>query len=591
MPRVEWSLRSGEDVEAVVAMLLCRQNPETLRLRPGQGDGGIDLFLAGPDGAGAERAVYQVKKFAQKLTSSQKRHIRRSFDRVLKTSADEGWKITAWYLVCPLLPTPSDFAWFQTMTSEAGFNCHWHGLDHLNNLASRFPDVIDYYLRDGRDRLTAALEPLAAIIARRDRLDPGQPLTVIDLQTDLAAIHQAINAHDPHYRYSIEMSHLPPDEPPAAAPGLVVISAMMVESSWLIIKIFARARESLNERPIPIELRFNVPEDRLDLRDRLTRFIDYGALLELPAGTVDATFDLPGGLGGTYQGGSVRIGGVTTMQGSGSDIADDEEIRVGVLAGEDDVLAEVLFTRRELTDGAAGRRTVWRDPSDTVTLELLQQGTRLVSIDMKDNFQVNGRRPGDLAATLQLCACMHAPHQLYLAPGYGPRTITPIAAIKGEPDREITAMARTANALNIVQPHLPHRLLMPAGLTADQARRLDWAARLLEGQPIRGTWPTSEITVNLHDGEPRLSLDQTYHFCLIRDLDVELSDRSVHACQYAGVLDGVVEAIDDHKVRIRLLDTRTTIFRFTGDNITDGTVLSRALTHPAHAQSTPEEAA
>ena len=79
MARVEWTRQSGDDVEAVVAMLLCNQYPNAVRVRPSQGDGGIDVFVPGPAGFGAERAVYQVKKYSENLTSSQNRKIKRSY--------------------------------------------------------------------------------------------------------------------------------------------------------------------------------------------------------------------------------------------------------------------------------------------------------------------------------------------------------------------------------------------------------------------------------------------------------------------------------------------------------------------------------
>ena len=40
MARVEWTRQSGEDVEAVVATMLCTQYPNAHRVQPSQGDGG-----------------------------------------------------------------------------------------------------------------------------------------------------------------------------------------------------------------------------------------------------------------------------------------------------------------------------------------------------------------------------------------------------------------------------------------------------------------------------------------------------------------------------------------------------------------------
>ena len=88
--RVEWTLLSGEDAERLLAMLLCSQMPNATHLRPGQGDGGVDVFDPGPQGLDVERDVYQVKRFTGALTSSHKRQIKRSFARVQATSAVEG---------------------------------------------------------------------------------------------------------------------------------------------------------------------------------------------------------------------------------------------------------------------------------------------------------------------------------------------------------------------------------------------------------------------------------------------------------------------------------------------------------------------
>ena len=61
---VEWTLLSGEDAEMLLAMLLCSQMPNAKHLRPGQGDGGADVFDPGPEGLNVGRDVYQVKRLS-----------------------------------------------------------------------------------------------------------------------------------------------------------------------------------------------------------------------------------------------------------------------------------------------------------------------------------------------------------------------------------------------------------------------------------------------------------------------------------------------------------------------------------------------
>jgi len=80
--RVEWTRTEPGDIEQVVSMLLCRENPSAVRVRPSRGDGGIDVLAPARNGTGV--AVYQVKSFSSNLTAGQKAQVERSFRRVLR---------------------------------------------------------------------------------------------------------------------------------------------------------------------------------------------------------------------------------------------------------------------------------------------------------------------------------------------------------------------------------------------------------------------------------------------------------------------------------------------------------------------------
>lgn len=155
MARVEWTGQSGEDVETVIAVMLCRRFPAGVRPQPSRGDGGIDFLVPGSDGA----AIWQIKKFAENLTDKQKNQIKRSFDTLVKYSVEQSIRVTEWNLVNPRNPTNEQRAWLMgEVTAGAGFPRFWHGLDYVDGLAAEFPDVIDYYLRDGKDRLEAKIK-------------------------------------------------------------------------------------------------------------------------------------------------------------------------------------------------------------------------------------------------------------------------------------------------------------------------------------------------------------------------------------------------------------------------------------------------
>jgi len=69
-----------------VAVLLGNKNSQALRIRPSQGDGGLDVLMP------AERQGYfddyQIKRFATNLGYNQKRQILESLKRARDTHSD-----------------------------------------------------------------------------------------------------------------------------------------------------------------------------------------------------------------------------------------------------------------------------------------------------------------------------------------------------------------------------------------------------------------------------------------------------------------------------------------------------------------------
>ena len=60
MARVEWTRHEGDDIEAVVGMFICSDLPNAVRVRPSQGDGGVDIFVPGPEGFAKHREPPRV---------------------------------------------------------------------------------------------------------------------------------------------------------------------------------------------------------------------------------------------------------------------------------------------------------------------------------------------------------------------------------------------------------------------------------------------------------------------------------------------------------------------------------------------------
>jgi hypothetical protein len=220
---VEWSLLEPGTTEKLVGIFLCRENPRAVRPRPSQGDGGIDVLVPLDDSARTV-IIYQVKYFHQNLTQGQKRQIKESYHRLRRYAADKDLTIIAWYLTLPLNPTNENLEWLATFTADAGFPCKWRGLDFLEGVAAKYPEVVDYYLGNGKQRLDQAIVALTDVLrlgqwltaASLSQAESAVPLQPSETISGLRALHETLNRHDPHFRYDYSVDHEKPEIPRAA---------------------------------------------------------------------------------------------------------------------------------------------------------------------------------------------------------------------------------------------------------------------------------------------------------------------------------------------------------------------------------------
>ena len=537
--------------------------PNAVRVRPSQGDGGVDVFVPGAAGFGRERAVYQVKSYNKNLTGTEKRAIKRSYAEVVKTSEEEGWVITEWHLVMPLDLTDVNLGWLDAVTASADFPCETHGLLFCDTQAANFPKVIDYYLHDGKDRLHATMNQLTAIASgRRDR--PDGPLAVMDVATDLASIHKALNAYDPFYRYDYAVSDTPPSvEPGPGKDGLVAVYAMEHESVWIGVEIFALSRAALTERPLSGEFTVAIPEGDAELRAKFERFIDYGSPVTLPAGTVSGSLDFPGGLDGDLTGASLQVLSAPDLDN------DDEpaELSLAVVAPDSDtVIASTVIKRTDLSVGQAGVRSVFTEKAGLFTLEMLVRNGESPQgqMNLQVQYDLAGSRPSDVVDGLEVLAAWRTPNRIAIGLTYGPPNYGVLATDPIERDTEAARWAPIAKALAALQDHVPVRLKMPIEMSKDQAIGIIEASKLVSGEPVTGTF-TGTITVT-HTEPPKIDSqpDTTYEFVAIRRIKFELGDDVIEVGKQALFFLGQYAGIREHESEIKAFSEGVSI-RYTGD--------------------------
>jgi hypothetical protein len=462
--------RPGEDVEAVVSMLLCRRFERAARRRPGQGDRGVDVFVPLDDG---RIDVYQVKRYDHPLNAGQWRKVKDSYETLIQAVADGHLSVRNWYLTMPLDASDSDESKFAALTADAPFElCEWRGKAWLDALASEFPGVVDYYLNDGKERLEQTHRDLMAVLGARDAAPDAQGVAAVG--DGLAALYRTLNDQDPLYRYDFAVGAASnrdmaiPDNPPGSLVFAAQVSDGEICVTW---HVHARCDESIRERPIPIGLQFDVSEDP-GLQESLRLFAEYGKPFLAPAGTAMMSFDLPGGLGGSRQNGSVRY--VLRLRASRPDV-EPVSVRLAMDAP---------------TVGSRGVRLSGSHDGGAFAFEALHEFEPPMMRLRFSALELTGQPVALIIGGVNFMLALRGA-RLEVAAEYGP--FMPFgdgigasdAGRDGADDPTDSALAALA-ALYEIQQHTPTTVLVPdlTVVTVNQAREWDNVARLLRGETI-----------------------------------------------------------------------------------------------------------
>lgn len=547
---VEWTRLSGDAIEELVAVLLCRRFPAATLVRPSQGDGGIDVLVRLPPG-GVE--VYQVKKFYSNLEAGQKKQIANSFARLEKYREAESLDVRAWHLTLPLNPTNENLKWLGEVTKAATYECDWRGLTFVDGLAAEFPDVIDYYLHDGADRLAAVVTQLTETMRLEPKAEGQGIVTPAQLVEYLHSVQPLLDT-DPHFKYAISLDYEMPALPGDAGMIVAVSSARVGHSGPVVtVKVFPRFAAALEFRPIPLNVTFHAEPDSQFAED-LKAFQKYGTPLEAPVGSADFDADLPGGLGGSFEGASAWIG--PSLGGDGG-----YSVRMACIDPSGETQAEVILDMEPVSVGLdkTGVRGHGTDRDRVFDVELL---TDLTDQRFRFNFttrDLSGRPPGELLKSLRFLLALRAPNELAIAAPFGPisgPTISLDDAGDGLDNDANRRLQYVVQLLVAIQAHTTMQLVLPPLDSIDNEVVSSWAmaGRLLEGEAI--TLASTSIPVCLTQGADQP--EGQFAFAVTSDFAVRVGDemvplgQQVTHCAVAEIEPESVRLHDDHTdVRIR----------------------------------------
>jgi hypothetical protein len=524
---VGWTVISGEQAEDVLSNLLYSEHTNAVRVRPSQGDYGIDVLIPVGD-TGEPFDVHQIKKFANTLGDSEKRQIKKSFRRFLVGIGRHQIPAADWYLVMPIDPTVDNYlTWFRAMPDEVieemfaddklaltddekeqitawraaeGRKIEWKGRTYCENLAAKYPFVVDHYLHGGQQTIRDAVKDLGALLKTDSSLPDSSEADTVALATP-AELHghlvklQTVLDTDPHYRYGISLDPTKPEI--AEEPGLVAATQMtQADGQTVTVRVYQRFAEALSERPIELNFKFLADHATFD-QQAFEMWRKYGAALTAPA-EVDA--DLPGGLGNAISGGVVQVSIGPAGQTS--------EARFRIRRPDGTTGDELPFaiTVAAGTGGESGHGT---DQTGFLTFDVISDRESHTGTWNFVRKVIVGTEVVAALPSIEFLQEMHAPNVLQIAQKYG--QFQDYAEIPPNDYVFPDALVDYLRALAIIQRHTAIPILIPdlTTVTVAAAHAVAEAAAVITGQTILTAWDSLAMAgdASLEEAGPEQNID------------------------------------------------------------------------------------
>ena len=507
MAPVSWATTPPDLIEEIVAVLLSRRHPEALRVRASQGDGGLDVLVRATQPGYVDN--YQVKRFVAPLGDSQKKQIRQSLNTAADTHNDPSnpFLIETWLLTLPLDPSEKEIAWLAkaAATLKVPFKVEWRALPFLQGLVTEYPEVIDYYLRDGKDRLQSTIADLRNL-GHLSVSATGAALEPSDLTDRLAALLQALNRYDPHFRYDFEVTA----EYPILfeRPNLVASVVDQGPGGYVTFHIYARYACALEDRPIPITFAVSGTDLTPEASAAVEAMLRYGTPVNLPAAAIkDLNVDMPGGLGITSAPGGIKLGPAHGQ-------ADKPNRVVWAIIPPDDLqpFAQLTFEMEAPTRGALGGMTVRGTDTTGVV-------AGSITVDPSDDehpairlsvtvIDPQGKPVRQVLPAFRFLRQFKAPNRLAFGPEYGLLTPADSLPLPNSPQAIPAAVLEYTEALDVISQRSNTLITTPdlSMINGEDYATVVGTANILRGQPALGTFASIPLPRSPGEIDPSLAV-------------------------------------------------------------------------------------
>lgn len=492
---IDWGAHPSLTERAFAVMLL--QDGRGWRRQPSQGDAGVDVVR--PLGDGYE--VIQIKSHVSALTSGQKKKIEKSLHQVV-AEPELDRPVRAWRLLIPLDRSKEAERWWNDIINALPFECSWWGLsDHVEPLAASQPHVIDWYFRDGRARLEARLRDLQHAASLLDQ--PTGPLRAAEAWGPIAALNEAINRDDPHYRYYIEVSPTPPtlDDERERPSILLAVSRSLPNGDYLTTRVYAKHRHATEEAPVPISFALVLDPDDTQLRQQVEDAFAFGSSVTLPESAVrNLHIGAPGGLDHRSSSAALRISGL-----------DDEDfvpfrLRLRVTDANKGTVAETAVEADRRTRGFKGYEVHLAELADTFKITLrLDLSAETPALLVRDfSLTEPGQHAARILPAYEVLHALRSPNKLHLLAEHSEKELAWFEVRDTEPPVDETYL-EALRALTRLQAHTLVPLRAPETVRAKEYRELRRLDRLFSEGTATGTWTDFRIGLAAQDVDKWLS--------------------------------------------------------------------------------------
>ncbi|SDM77031.1 hypothetical protein SAMN04487766_106186 [Actinomyces ruminicola] len=471
-------------------MILLR-NPHGNLITPSQGDRGVDIQVESSPGT---FDIYQVKRYPQRLTGSQKGKIARSWRTFLEQTAPQ-INISSWNLVLPCDPTHENLEWFKDLTAESGIKVNWIGRTQLDGWASDMPKLVEYFFGDGRTRAEELLERVLALVNNNQSINANSGSTMLDgLLSKVDAISVLLDEVDPFYRYDYEVHHGHIDENADAASffgsgshdAFTVCAQIDSDERYLVLHVIPRCRESAQLSPISMDMTLKADSGTAQY-EALQNFVRYG----VPPQNIDVDItnvvSPPGGLQPGH-------GTISLFDVPGNDTPlPPLELALTPSADEDTVAVNI----ERLTAGSGIKEGGWHltliDEARVFELIMLFAPSRKTSTFQFRRADLTGRIPSEVISSLQFLRRLSEGGCLDLRVRGDGKVLLSLESSDAEDVRAKSAygvLVEYVGALAEVQKHVVAPIRIPSleVLTGSDIDEIVRASRLLRGEQLTATW-------------------------------------------------------------------------------------------------------